>query len=79
MFSFICCGLSSTVKKKDYPRFLSLPSVVDASIAGGADLLMELRVGRSGLGDDWLYKYVPNEGWALIGKYLEVCVLSSKV
>ena len=36
----------------------------------GADLIFELRVGRSGLGDDWLYKYTPNKGWSLIGKYL---------
>ncbi|KAM5540076.1 hypothetical protein V8D89_006216 [Ganoderma adspersum] len=52
-----------------YPRFLSVPTAkVDN---GGADLLLELRVGRSGLGDDWLYKYTPNQGWSLIGKYLE--------
>ncbi|TBU45349.1 hypothetical protein BD309DRAFT_1017869 [Dichomitus squalens] len=52
-----------------YPRFLSLPSTKVK--AGGADLLFELRVGRSGLGDDWLYKYTPNQGWSLIGRYLE--------
>ena len=33
---------------------------------------MELRVGRSGLGDDWLYKYIPGKGWSQIGRYLEV-------
>lgn len=38
----------------------------------GADLLLELRVGRSGLGDDWLYRYVPHDGWKQIGRYLEV-------
>ena len=53
-----------------YPRFLSLPSTKVES--GGADLLFELRVGRSGLGDDWLYKYTPNKGWSLVGRYLEV-------
>ena len=52
-----------------YPRFLSIPaSVKDKS---GADLLLELRVGRSGLGDDWLYKYVPKKGWIQIGRYLQ--------
>lgn len=52
-----------------YPRFLSIPaSVKDNS---GADLLLELRVGRSGLGDDWLYKYVPKKGWIQIGRYLQ--------
>ncbi|KAH9933964.1 uncharacterized protein BXZ73DRAFT_46129 [Epithele typhae] len=51
-----------------YPRFLSVPS--SAQTDGGADLIMELRVGRSGLGDDWLYKYTPNKGWAQIGRYL---------
>ena len=35
-------------------------------------MLLELRVGRSGLGDDWLYQYVPGEGWEKIGRYLEV-------
>ena len=53
-----------------YPRFLSVPTVKVED--DGADLLLELRVGRSGLGDDWLYKYTPNQGWSLIGKYLEV-------
>ncbi|KAI0694041.1 hypothetical protein BC835DRAFT_1033933 [Cytidiella melzeri] len=51
-----------------YPRFLNIPS---ATKGEGADLLLELRVGRSGLGDDWLYRYVPNEGWKQIGRYLE--------
>jgi len=32
---------------------------------------MELRVGRSGLGDDWLYRYTPYKGWSQIGRYLE--------
>ena len=54
-----------------YPRFLVIPEV--AQIKGG-DLLMEFRVGRSGLGDDWLYQYIPNTGWKQIGRYLEVNV-----
>ena len=45
----------------------------------GADLLLELRVGRSGLGDDWLYKYHPNSGWTQIGRYLEVGRLYRRV
>ncbi|GJJ14379.1 hypothetical protein Clacol_008643 [Clathrus columnatus] len=46
-----------------YPRFLSLPS---------GDLLLEMRVGRSGLGDDWLYTYSGKDGkWTDIGRYLE--------
>ncbi|TFY81680.1 hypothetical protein EWM64_g2333, partial [Hericium alpestre] len=28
-------------------------------------------IGRSGLGDDWLYAYSAGTGWELIGKYLE--------
>ncbi|KAL5514016.1 hypothetical protein ACEPAG_2777 [Sanghuangporus baumii] len=55
-----------------YPRFLSLPASAKAISGSKADLLLELRVGRSGLGDDWLYAYEPNEGWMQIGKYLEV-------
>ncbi|KAI0804604.1 hypothetical protein BC629DRAFT_1192226 [Irpex lacteus] len=51
-----------------YPRFLNIPSNAHSQ---GADLLLELRVGRSGLGDDWLYRYVPNDGWKQIGRYLE--------
>ncbi|OSC98641.1 hypothetical protein PYCCODRAFT_1439153 [Trametes coccinea BRFM310] len=53
-----------------YPRFLAIPAAA-RSEAAGADLLLELRVGRSGLGDDWLYRYTPNKGWSQIGKYLE--------
>ncbi|KAF8590350.1 hypothetical protein K439DRAFT_1330017 [Ramaria rubella] len=46
-----------------YPRFLSLPS---------GSMLLEMRVGRSGLGDDWLYEYTGTDGkWKEIGKYLE--------
>lgn len=56
-----------------YPRFLSLPAAAKAASGSDADLLLELRVGRSGLGDDWLYSYTPNEGWSQVGKYLEVC------
>ncbi|EJD00360.1 uncharacterized protein FOMMEDRAFT_159034 [Fomitiporia mediterranea MF3/22] len=54
-----------------YPRFLSLPAAAKAASHSEADLLLELRVGRSGLGDDWLYAYVPNQGWTEVGKYLE--------
>ncbi|KAI0665592.1 hypothetical protein C8Q78DRAFT_986159 [Trametes maxima] len=53
-----------------YPRFLSIPTSASGR-AAGADLIFELRVGRSGLGDDWLYKYTPSKGWAQIGRYLE--------
>ena len=53
-----------------YPRYLAIPQ--NAPTAGAADLLLELRVGRSGLGDDWLYTYTPNEGWTQVGRYLEV-------
>ncbi|VDB84608.1 unnamed protein product [Peniophora sp. CBMAI 1063] len=51
-----------------YPRFLSIPTSLQSSTT---DLIFELRIGRSGLGDDWLYEYTPGEGWALIGRYLE--------
>ncbi|KLO11961.1 hypothetical protein SCHPADRAFT_941609 [Schizopora paradoxa] len=61
-----------------YPRFLSIPSPTEGSPSANpeADLLLEMRVGRAGLGDDWLYAYVPDEegesgNWTLIGKYLE--------
>ncbi|KAI0051294.1 hypothetical protein FA95DRAFT_1534756 [Auriscalpium vulgare] len=47
-----------------YPRFLS-------SEAASPVFLFELRVGRSGLGDDWLYEYVAGKGWLSIGRYLE--------
>jgi len=37
-------------------------------------MLLEMRVGRSGLGDDWIYEYNAKTGsWKEIGKYLEVC------
>ncbi|KIP05056.1 hypothetical protein PHLGIDRAFT_129115 [Phlebiopsis gigantea 11061_1 CR5-6] len=52
-----------------YPRYLAIPQ--NAPTAGGADLVMELRVGRSGLGDDWLYTYAPSKGWTQVGRYLE--------
>jgi len=46
-----------------YPRFLTLPS---------GNVLLEMRVGRSGLGDDWLYEYDGSSmKWREIGKYLE--------
>ncbi|CDO73884.1 hypothetical protein BN946_scf185016.g41 [Trametes cinnabarina] len=53
-----------------YPRFLAIPTAARAE-AAGSDLLLELRVGRSGLGDDWLYRYTPNKGWSQVGRYLE--------
>ena len=59
-----------------YPRFLSIPRTTDRSSTTDADLLLELRVGRSGLGDDWLYQYVPGSGWKQIGRYLEVSVVT---
>lgn len=54
-----------------YPRFLAVPVSAQRG-AAEADLILELRVGRSGLGDDWLYKYIPSNGWTQIGRYLEV-------
>ncbi|TFK51516.1 hypothetical protein OE88DRAFT_1680346 [Heliocybe sulcata] len=51
-----------------YPRFLRIP---ETARVGKEDLLLELRVGRSGLGDDWLYTYTPGKGWELAGRYLE--------
>ncbi|KAF9495547.1 hypothetical protein BDN71DRAFT_1506683 [Pleurotus eryngii] len=80
-------GLSSIDKPTHfsnvtYPRFLDIPRQAQKLIpgigAGGTpDLLLELRVGRSGLGDDWLYHYYPadkntNQGgrWVEVGKYL---------
>ncbi|PSR74487.1 hypothetical protein PHLCEN_2v9784 [Hermanssonia centrifuga] len=51
-----------------YPRFLSIPT---GGRKSDSDLLFEIRVGRSGLGDDWLYRYTPGKGWAQIGRYLE--------
>ncbi|KAI0821726.1 hypothetical protein BC628DRAFT_1422357 [Trametes gibbosa] len=53
-----------------YPRFLAVPVSAQRG-AAEADLILELRVGRSGLGDDWLYKYIPSNGWTQIGRYLE--------
>ncbi|EPQ53231.1 hypothetical protein GLOTRDRAFT_140106 [Gloeophyllum trabeum ATCC 11539] len=52
-----------------YPRFLRVPEGLRGE--DKPDLVLELRVGRSGLGDDWLYTYAPGEGWALVGRYLE--------
>lgn len=51
-----------------YPRFLfSSPDPTNSSF------ILELRIGRSGLGDDWLYEYnAENQSWTMIGKYLEV-------
>ncbi|KAH8105273.1 hypothetical protein BXZ70DRAFT_887078 [Cristinia sonorae] len=55
-----------------YPRFLTIPSQTKTKrTKPSSDLLLELRVGRSGLGDDWLYRYTPNDGWTQIGRYLE--------
>ncbi|THH14195.1 hypothetical protein EW146_g6107 [Bondarzewia mesenterica] len=50
-----------------YPRFLSAPS---SALAFASRFLFELRIGRSGLGDDWLYEYADGN-WTLVGKYLE--------
>jgi hypothetical protein len=52
-----------------YPRFTHIPG--HARWAGTSDLLLEFRVGRSGLGDDWLYRYTPHLGWDLIGRYIQ--------
>jgi len=52
-----------------YPRFVNIPTA--AADGSGADLLLEMRTGESGLGNDWLYRYVPSKGWELIGMYLE--------
>ncbi|ETW76405.1 lignin expressed protein lep1 [Heterobasidion irregulare TC 32-1] len=48
-----------------YPRFLR------SSSSASASFLFELRIGRSGLGDDWLYEYDGGGNWTLVGKYLE--------
>ena len=66
-----------------YPRFLSFPNSPSAATnanetRANADLLMEFRVGQSGLGDDWLYAYVPFEGWTQVGRYLEVRLHSAR-
>ncbi|KAJ3873865.1 hypothetical protein F5051DRAFT_431824 [Lentinula edodes] len=50
-----------------YPRFLRIPVLEDTS----ADLLLEMRVGQAGQGDDWLYYHTPEKNWTLIGRYLE--------
>ncbi|KAI0065217.1 hypothetical protein BV25DRAFT_1880942 [Artomyces pyxidatus] len=50
-----------------YPRFLSGP-IQSKNVA---KFLFEIRTGRSGLGDDWLYEYVAGAGWLSIGDYLE--------
>ncbi|CAN6598826.1 hypothetical protein TRVA0_001S06370 [Trichomonascus vanleenenianus] len=44
-----------------YPRFVRLHS---------GDILLELRIGRSGLGDDYLYRYsCETKKWAPVGDY----------
>ena len=48
-----------------------VPNSANALSGKSADLLLELRVGRSGLGDDWIYVY-DNGRWEQVGKYLEV-------
>ncbi|KAK9472188.1 uncharacterized protein V1510DRAFT_418220 [Dipodascopsis tothii] len=49
------------LNKVTYPRFLLLPS---------GDLLFELRIGRSGLGDDYLYRYSAATGsWRAVGAH----------
>ena len=58
-----------------YPRFISVPTTDgDGSGISQPDLLFEMRVGRSGLGDDWMYLYTATKGWNLVGKYLEVSI-----
>ena len=47
-----------------YPRFLSMPKD-----QGGA-LLLDLRTGISGLGDEWLFVYAAG-GWRSLGVYLK--------
>ena len=54
-----------------YPRFIMVPDSANVLSGKSADLLLELRVGRSGLGDDWIYVY-DNGRWEQVGKYLEV-------
>ncbi|KAJ8095139.1 hypothetical protein AAF712_006877 [Marasmius tenuissimus] len=61
-----------------YPRFLRIPPtslISEGNSTQKPDLLLELRVGRSGLGDDWIYHYFPGSNnstgaWELVGKYL---------
>ncbi|KAJ8509343.1 hypothetical protein ONZ45_g8479 [Pleurotus djamor] len=64
-----------------YPRFLRIPPKEKGKGTSlEPDLLLELRVGRSGLGDDWIYHYYPGNAssstqqfsgrWSLVGKYL---------
>ncbi|KAJ3778118.1 hypothetical protein FB446DRAFT_679990 [Lentinula raphanica] len=50
-----------------YPRFLRIP----AHNGSSTDLLLEMRVGQAGQGDDWLYHYTPGHNWTLVGRYLE--------
>ncbi|KAF9069004.1 hypothetical protein BDP27DRAFT_1421429 [Rhodocollybia butyracea] len=59
-----------------YPRFLQIPKPKDAQ---SPDLVLEIRVGQAGEGDDWLYHYTPTThsspgsrgNWTLVGRYLE--------
>lgn len=49
------------LNKTTYPRFLTLPS---------GDMLLELRIGRSGLGDSYLFRYgVANGSWRPVGPH----------
>jgi hypothetical protein len=48
------------LEKATYPRFLRIPDT--------GELLLELRIGRSGLGDDYLFKYLPGSAqWMTVG------------
>lgn len=47
-----------------YPRFLSLPK------SQGGALLLDLRTGISGLGDEWLFVYTQG-AWRSLGVYLQ--------
>lgn len=44
-----------------YPRFLR----------AGSEFLFEMRIGASGSGDSWLYRYTGNGNWAAVGRYIQ--------
>lgn len=65
-FSSVSSALvgSSAVRLVTYPRFFSTP--------GGDKLLLSLRQGESGAGDEVLFEYDTSAGnWALLGKYID--------
>jgi hypothetical protein len=55
---------SGLMAQTTYPRFLSMPKH-----QGGA-LLLDLRTGISGLGDEWLFVYKDHR-WQTLGIYLK--------